>query len=100
MSTADIKKSYTVMGKIMGQSVLFEDFDKIQAKIVDEAQKRGADAVLIYDMEEKTVGTVQNTNQTTTAEEHKQWWSLSGSSTTVTNNQVTKILHADFLKYK
>ncbi|WP_153796199.1 hypothetical protein [Foetidibacter luteolus] len=99
-STTDIKKSYEVMGKIDGQSMFFDDFQKIQDKITDEAKKRGADAVLIYDMEERVIATSQNTNSTSTTETHRQWWQTNSATVTTAVNQTKRVLHADFLKYK
>lgn len=107
--TRDVKKDYEVMGKIDGMAGILENsYQEIQDKIVKEAQSRGADAVLIYNMEQRVIGNTSNSSTTVnTQAEHRQWYDklLSGSSTvattsTVSSNVTQNTLHADFLKYK
>ena len=72
-SPHDVKKEYEVMGKV---SNVGGKLQKIQNGILIEAQKRGADGIIYYDMQSTTV--VVNGNS-----------SSSG-----------RLLNADFIKYK
>ncbi|WP_336516823.1 hypothetical protein [Pollutibacter soli] len=106
LDTHDITRPYTVMGKIDGLAGIFNNsFPEIQNRIVQEAKAKGADAVLIYNMEERVIHTNTNTNTNiniTGSTEHRQWLdrNIFTTSTTSTNDVTRNVLHADFLKYR
>jgi hypothetical protein len=97
--THDIKKDYEVMGKIDGIGGIIESgFQDIQNKIVEEAKKRGADGVIIYNMEQRVVGTTTNTS--TTVSNHRQWFNRTNIFSSTSSSNVTQnVLHADLIKY-
>ena len=45
-SVEDIERGYTIMGQVLGTGPLGSN-DKIQEKLIEEAKRRGADAVVI-----------------------------------------------------
>lgn len=109
LDTHDIKRDYEVIGKTDGISGVFgSTFDEIQSKIIDEAKKRGADAVIIYNMEQRIIGTTStsSTSWDNKVSNHRQWYdkvlaSAQGSSSTAssTSNITQNVLHTDFIKY-
>lgn len=93
LDTKDIKKNYMVIGKIDGISgILGSSYDEIQNKIVQTAQQKGADGVILYNMEKRVIGTTGSANT------HRQW--LNTSTTMSTSNVTEDVLHADFIKYE
>ena len=46
-SKEEIETDYTVMGHALGSGAWGASYDKIQEKLIKEAQNRGADAILI-----------------------------------------------------
>lgn len=91
------------MGKIDGVSGVFgSSFQEIQDKIVLEAQKRGADGVVIYNMEQRIIGTSTNSTASwaTKTSNQRQWLDKTVfSGTTTTSNISQNVPHADFIKY-
>ena len=96
----DVKREYEVMGKIDGRAYPLTDFQKIQDKIVEEGKKRGADGIIISDMQNEVVSSSKNTTTTSTGDQKDNTWSASASTTTSINNQTVKVLKAEFIKYK
>jgi len=96
----DVKKEYEVMGKIDGKGYEFTDFQKIQERIVAEAEKKGADAVVISDMKEQAVNVSKNTTTTSSGQATDNGYNSSSATITTTNSQTIKVLQAEFLKYK
>ena len=47
LSKEEIKSDYTVIGHALGTGTLWASNDKIQKELINEAQKKGADAILI-----------------------------------------------------
>ena len=99
-SMGDVKKEYEVMGKIDGKGYEFTDFQKIQDRIVQEAEKKGADAVVISDMNEQTVNVSKNSTTTSSGQATDNGYNSTTATVTTTNGQTIKTLHAEFLKYK
>jgi len=93
LDTNDIKKTYEVIGKVDGISgILGSSYQEIQDKIVQTAKEKGADAVILYNMEQRVIGTTSSSSTT----QQRQWLrTTSAESTNVTED----IIHADFVKY-
>lgn len=92
LDTNDVKKNYEVIGKVDGISgILGSSYQDIQAKIVQTAKDKGADAVILYNMEQRIIGTTSSSNT-----EHRQWMR---ATTTSSANVTEDVLHADFIKY-
>ncbi|MEW7400866.1 hypothetical protein AB2S31_11520 [Elizabethkingia anophelis] len=94
MDTRDIKKNYEVIGKVDGISgILGSKYEDIQTKIIQTAKEKGADAVILYNMEKRIIGATASSNT-----EHRQWLSKNSTISSVSN--ITEdVLHADFIKY-
>ncbi|AQX90984.1 MULTISPECIES: hypothetical protein [Elizabethkingia] len=93
LDTNDIKKNYEVIGKVDGISgILGSSYEDIQNKIIQTARQKGADAVILYNMERRVIGTTSSAST-----EHRQW--LKSSTVGSTSNVTEDILHADFIKY-
>ena len=97
-SPYDIKKEYEIMGKVEGMDL--RRYQKIQIKIIAEAKKRGADAILISGMGNEITGYQRNSTTTATGVLNNQPYNSTVATVTTTTDQGFKILHADFIKYK
>lgn len=92
LDTNDVKKNYEVIGKVDGISgILGSSYQDIQDKIVQKAKEKGADAVILYNMEQRIIGSTSSSNT-----EHRQWMK---NTTTSSSNVTEDVLHADFIKY-
>ncbi|ATC35808.1 hypothetical protein HZQ75_02050 [Elizabethkingia anophelis] len=92
--TNDIKKSYEVIGKVDGFSgVLGSSYGDIQKKVIETAQKKGADGVIFYNMEQRVIGTSYSSTT-----DHRQW--LKSNTDVYSSNRTEDVLHADFIKYQ
>ncbi|MCY0967731.1 hypothetical protein [Chryseobacterium wangxinyae] len=93
LDTNDVKKNYEVIGKVDGISgVLGSSYQEIQDKVVQTAKEKGADAVILYNMEQRIIGSTSSSNTV----EHRQWMK---NTTTESTNVTEDVLHADFIKY-
>lgn len=93
LDTNDVKKNYEVIGKVDGISgILGSSYQEIQDKVVQTAKAKGADAVILYNMEQRVIGSTSTSNTT----QHRQWLR---NTTTESTNVTEDILHADFIKY-
>ena len=65
----DIKRSYEVIGKVEGISAILDPSNDgdIQDKIVAEAKPKGADGIILYNMEKRIIG-----SSSTTDVQHRQ----------------------------
>ncbi|MXV51143.1 hypothetical protein GS399_09195 [Pedobacter sp. HMF7647] len=93
----DIQKSYAVMGKIDGYGI---DFTNIQSDIMKEARKRGADAVLLFDMDSERINSTQKTTTNVSNQKTEDSTEKKITTSTTTDDQSLNKLHAEFLKYK
>ena len=92
-SKGDIEKEYTVIGHAVGSGIRASD-NKMKATLIVEAQRRGADAILIIEpdtseavVEEVIVETVDELIDEYTEAKVKEW-------------MMESELKASFLKYK
>ena len=91
----DVTKEYTVMGKT-DLDKGFRSLEKTQAKIIELAKKKGADAV-IFSMEEEVYATTTSGGGTVNRKKEKKA-TVSSNSTTMDLKE--KKVKATFIKYK
>ena len=91
----DVTKAYTVMGKTdLAQGL--RSLEKTQAKIIELAKQKGADAV-IFSMEEEVFATSNAGGGIVTQKKDKP--AIVSSNSTTTNLKQKKV-RATFIKYK
>ncbi len=54
-SEDDIEREYTVIGHALGLGVIFPCCDKVEAKLIEKAKLKGADAILITGLDKDDV---------------------------------------------
>ncbi len=86
---ADIKKDFEVMGTMQAEAGEFINMETIQEKMMKKAREKGADAILIGDIEKKLSGT-----DTQTRDDQR------GGVYSSTTTQEEKFVKAKLLKYK
>ncbi len=85
------------MGKVIATGGDGVSAEKMQDQIMDKAQKKGADAVVITGLERYKSGENTNYNETTKQKDPKTTTTSGGSST---DSKSEKQITALFLKYK
>lgn len=100
-SANDVTREYKVMGYIVASAPDMVSAEKMHKKLVQKAQKVGADAVIVEGLERYTSGS--NTNYTETSQEKtdkkgKTKTVTTGSSST--NSEEKKQIKATLIKYK
>lgn len=97
MNANEIKKDYEVMGEMTVKGQLgSRNAEDMQAKLIEEAKLKGADAILIEELKEVVTGTTSTT--TGSIKDNKKGTSY--NEQTRTNESKDKILTAKLLKYK
>ena len=98
----DVKQGYETIGKVVATgSPINRGYERMQNKIVEEAKKRGADAIILSDMQVQTTDPVVTT--TTTGEKKasvtggEEW---KNTTVTSTNTYGNLLLNAVLIKYK
>ena len=56
-SEKEIQQDYHVIGHAIGSGTLFVSNEKIQKKLIEEAMKKGADALLITEIDKDNIST-------------------------------------------
>ena len=92
----EVEASYDVMGQVIARANDLVSAEKLQAKIMQKAQDRGADAVVITGMDRYKTGESTTYNEST--KERRRGTVTEGSSTTSSQNE--KQIRAIFLKYR
>jgi hypothetical protein len=92
----EVEASYDVMGQVIARANDLVSAEKLQAKIMQKAQERGADAVVITGMDRYKTGESTTYNEST--KERRRRTVTEGSSTTSDTNE--KQIRAIFLKYR
>lgn len=100
-SASDVTREYKVMGYIVASAPDMVSAEKMHKKLVEKAQKVGADAIIVEGLERYTSGS--NTNYTETSQDKtdkkgKTKTVTSGSSST--NNEEKKQIKATLIKFK
>ena len=65
-------------------------YEDIQKKVIETAQKKGADGVILYNMEQRIIGSSYSSTT-----DHRQW--LKSSTNSYSSNRTEGVLHADFI---
>lgn len=92
----EVREPYDVMGQVIASANDLVSAEKLQAKIMQKAQDKGADAVVITGMDRYKSGESTTYNEST--KERRRRTETSGSSTTTNMNE--KEIRALFLKYR
>jgi hypothetical protein len=93
----DVVEPYEIMGRVVATADEIVSAEKMQDQIMEKAQKKGADAVVITGLDRYKSG--ETTNYTETTKEKKSGvTTTSGGSSTESENK--KEITALFLKYK
>lgn len=87
----DITKEYEVMGTINAEMPEWMNMEKLQERLIEKAREKGADAVLVADLEKQVTGSTSMTNGN-----GGPFW----GSTTSTNTERVSVVTAKLLKYK
>jgi hypothetical protein len=95
-SEADVKADYEVMGRVVAHANDIVSAEKLQRKIIEKAQAKGADAVVIEGLERYKSG--ETTTYSEDTKEKKRGTSTTGSAST--SSTMEKQINATFLKYK
>jgi hypothetical protein len=99
-SLDDVKEDYEVMGHLTATADDFVSVEKMQEDIINKAREKGADAVVIFELDRFASGGSTSWSETT---ENKE--TLDGSRTTVSGSSSSsteekKEIRAKLLKYK
>ena len=92
----DVPREYRVMGQIVATAGDLVSAEKLQSKIVEKAQTKGADAVVLLGLERYKSG--ENTSYNETTEQGRRKTHTSGSSNT--SSEEKKEIRAIFIKFK
>lgn len=95
-SEADVTQEYEVMGRVVAHAGDLVSAEKLQKKIVEKAQEKGADAVVIEGLDRYKSGEETSYNEETKTK--RRGTETSGSATT--SDKMEKQITATFLKYK
>lgn len=93
----DVIEPYEIMGRVVATADEMVSAEKMQDQIIEKAQKKGADAVVITGLERYKSGETTNYRETT-KEKRQGVTTTSGGSSTESNSK--KEVTALFLKYK
>lgn len=99
-SETDIHVDYKVMGHLIATADDYVSSGKMQKKIMEEARKKGADAVVILGLDRYQSGESQQYNETTETKEKKSGTKTVTSATTTTSVEEKKKIQAIFIKYR
>ncbi len=92
----DVPREYRVMGQILATAGDLVSAEKLQAKIVERAQQKGADAVVLLGLERYKSG--ESTTYHETTEQRNRKTRTSGGSST--SSEEKKEIRAIFIKYR
>lgn len=97
-SESEIKYAFEVMGEITVETddVFLINAEKMQDKLVDEAKKKGADAVILSGLERRTTGEATTSTTETKVNDDK----LKTTSKTESSVKEMKTLRGRLIKYR
>jgi hypothetical protein len=99
-SEAEIQVDYKVMGHLIATADDYVSSGKMQKKIMEEARKKGADAVVILGLDRYQSGESQHYSETSETKEKKSGTKTVTSATTTTSVDEKKKIQAIFIKYR
>ena len=100
-SEANVPRAYTIIGEVVATGDALVSTGKMQEKIRKEAQKHGADAVVLTSLEKYASGEHSSWNQDETESKDKKGRihnKTTGSSSTTTEEK--KKIRALFIRYR
>lgn len=92
----EVEAPYDVMGQVIARANDLVSAEKLQAKMMQKAEEKGADAVVITGMDRYKTGESTTYNEST--KERRRGTVTEGSSSTTAQNE--KQIRAIFLKYR
>jgi len=92
----DVPGEYRVMGQILATAGDLVSAEKLQAKIVEKAQQKGADGVVLLGLERYKSGESTSYHETT-EQKNRKTRTRGGSST---SSEEKKEIRAIFIKYR
>lgn len=92
----DVKRAYEVMGHMVAHADDIVSAEKMQKKIIEKAQEKGADAVVILGLERYRSGEKSEYTQTTDEDDGK----VTVKSKSSTDAEYEKEISATLLRYK
>jgi hypothetical protein len=96
----DVERDYKVMGHLVATADDYVSTEKMQEKILEEAQKKGADGVIILNLERYQAGESTTYKETTDTKETKKGTQSTTTATTSTKVDEKKEIKATFIKYE
>lgn len=99
-SMDDVDRDYRVMGHVVATAPDLVSAQKMQKKILEEAQKKGADAVVILGMERYQAGESTTYTETTKTTDTKKGTKSTTTATSKTDVEEKKEIKATFIKYR
>lgn len=97
-SSHDVTHAYEVMGQIRAEGDDIVSYDSMQQKLVQEAMQKGADAILIEQVETTETGSTTVANQT--REKRKKGRESSATTTSSTQIEKDRVITGKLLKYR
>ena len=95
-SMDDIDGDFEVMGELTGEAGEYDNFEHMEDEMIEEAKKKGADAIVFEDMDTVTVGTTTTYFEDDTKRRHRRH---RRHKTAVTTDIKDKIIKAELVKY-
>ena len=99
-SMDEVEREHEIMGHVVASADDIVSAGKMQEKIMEEARKKGADAVVILGLERYRAGETTSYTENTTTKETKKGLKSSTTATTSTSVKEKKEIQGTFLKYK
>lgn len=96
----DVEREYKVMGHLVATADDYVSTGKMQKKILEEAQKKGADGVIILNLDRYQAGESTTYKETTDTKETKKGTQSTTTATTSTKVEEKKEIKATFIKYE
>lgn len=95
-SLDDIEGDFEVMGELTGESGEYDDFEHMEDEMIEEAKRKGADAIVFEDMDTVTIGTTTTYFDDDTRKRGRHQRRHESAVTTDIRNKVIK---AELVKY-
>lgn len=95
-SESDIDKEYEVMGKISEEATEYLPFDKLQQEMIEQAKAKGADGIILGDMEKVETGSSSYSSGSIEDKSVDKNTYSSSTSDIITKDNV---LHGTLIKY-